>query len=99
MKNMPQPEQPLGAGDPRRVGRWKLTGRLGAGGMGAVYLGRSGDEWAAVKVISRGLANSPGFRARCEREIAATRRVSGSRVAELIDADSESVQPWLAMRY
>ena len=35
-----EPVTPLAPEDPRRLGRYELLGRLGAGGMGVVYLGR-----------------------------------------------------------
>lgn len=90
---------PLGLGDPKRMGSWDLVGRLGSGGMGTVYLGRQGDRVAAVKVIAPGLAESPDFRARFRREVEICRRVSGEQVAELLDADPDAAQPWLAVRY
>lgn len=89
----------LGPGDPTQLGEWKLVGRLGAGGMGTVYLGRKGDRTAAVKAIAPALADSPDFRARFRREIVVCRRVSGTQVAELYDADPDAPQPWLAVRY
>ncbi len=87
----------LGAGDPRQVGPYRLEGRLGSGGMGQVFLGRSpGGQLAAVKVIHPELADSPAFRARFARELAAARQVSGRFTAPLVDADMDGPQPWLA---
>jgi serine/threonine protein kinase len=62
----------LRAGDPRSAGRFRLLGRLGAGGMGQVFLGRSaGGRLVAVKVIRPELAgdpvSGPGSRARWPR--------------------------------
>ena len=55
----------LQPGDPRRIGPYWLEGRLGAGGMGRVYLGRSpGGRHVAVKAIRAELAESPDFRTR-----------------------------------
>ena len=68
----------LQAGDPPQIGPYLLLGRLGAGGMGQVFLGRSpGGRLVAVKVIRAELAGDPGFRARFAREVAAARKVSG----------------------
>jgi predicted Ser/Thr protein kinase len=67
--------------------------------MGTVYLGRQGDRTAAVKAIAPALAGSPDFRARFRREIDICRRVHGAQVAELLDADPDAPQPWLAVRY
>ena len=90
----------LQAGDPRSVGPYRLLGRLGAGGMGQVFLGRSaGGRLVAVKVIRPELAGEPGFRARFAREVAAARTVSGLFTALVVDADAEAVVPWLATAY
>ncbi len=94
-----QAEAALGAGDPTRLGSWDLLGRLGAGGMGTVYLGRQDNQIAAVKAIAPALAGSPDFRARFRREIDICRRVHGAQVAELLDANPDAAQPWLAVRY
>ncbi|WKX69208.1 serine/threonine-protein kinase [Streptomyces sp. XD-27] len=87
----------LAADDPRWVGPYRITGRLGAGGMGRVYLGRSpGGRAVAVKVIRPELTGDPGFRARFAREAAAARSVSGAFTAAVVGADPDSVPPWLA---
>ena len=86
----------LQAGDPPQIGPYLLLGRLGAGGMGQVFLGRSpGGRLVAVKVIRAGLAGDPGFRARFAREVAAARRVSGVFTAPVVDADLTAPLPWL----
>lgn len=84
---------------PRRIGRWKIERQLGAGGMGRVYLGRHGNDVAAVKVVHAGLATDPQFRARFRREVAVTRRAAGRFVASVVDADPDATEPWLAIRY
>jgi serine/threonine protein kinase len=69
--------QELRIGDPRRVGPYRLLGRLGAGGMGRVFLGRSaGGRLVAVKVIKDELAADPEFRERFREEVAGARLVS-----------------------
>jgi len=86
--------------DPEWVGPYRLLGRLGAGGMGEVYLGRSpGGRLVAVKVIRPELAADQGFRTRFAREAAAARTVSGIFTAPVVDADTEAPQPWLATAY
>ncbi|MCX5207245.1 PQQ-binding-like beta-propeller repeat protein [Streptomyces sp. NBC_00237] len=90
----------LEAGDPRQVGRYRITARLGAGGMGRVYLGRSASGRAvAVKVVRAELAEDPGFRARFALEIEAASRVTGFFTAAVVDADPEGSPAWLATAY
>ena len=90
----------LQAGDPQQVGPYRLVGRLGAGGMGQVFLARSaGGRLVAVKVIRAELADEPGFRARFAQEVAAARRVSGLFTAVVVDADVSGEVPWLATGY
>jgi eukaryotic-like serine/threonine-protein kinase len=90
----------LQPGDPQRVGPYRLRGRLGAGGMGQVYLGLSpGGRQVAVKVIRADLAEDAEFRARFRREIAVARTVSGLFTAPVIDADVDGPVPWLVTAY
>ncbi|MFD9407293.1 MDR family MFS transporter [Streptomyces sp. NPDC059989] len=88
------------AGDPARIGPYRLIARLGAGGMGLVYLGRSeGGRTVAVKVVQAEHAGHPEFRTRFAREVAAARRVGGSWTADVLDADPEAAVPWVATQY
>ncbi|MFF4351595.1 serine/threonine-protein kinase [Streptomyces sp. NPDC001530] len=86
--------------DPMKIGPYRIVGRLGSGGMGWVYLGRSpaGRE-VAVKVVRPELAAEGEFRERFAREVAAARVVSGAYTAAVIDADTEAELPWLATMY
>ncbi|WP_131803661.1 MULTISPECIES: serine/threonine-protein kinase [Pseudofrankia] len=91
---------PLGPADRRVVGSYRLRGRLGAGGMGTVFLGVDPDgQPAAVKVIRSDLLDEPQFRERFSREITAARRVRGTRVAQVLDADPDADEPWMATEY
>ncbi|GAA4630823.1 hypothetical protein GCM10023196_057710 [Actinoallomurus vinaceus] len=90
----------LQPGDPKRVGQYRLLARLGAGGMGRVYLGRSqGGRTVAVKVIHPSFAEDPRFRRRFRQEVAAARRVGGFHTAHVVDADPEADPPWLVTEY
>lgn len=92
--------QPLDPGEPQSIGAYRLLGRLGAGGMGRVYLGRStGGRTVAVKVVHPHFALDEEFRARFRRELEAARRVGGQWTAPVLDADPEAPVPWLATRY
>jgi serine/threonine protein kinase len=86
--------------DPRLIGPFELVGRLGAGGMGRVFLGMSAaGRPVAVKIIHAGLAADPEFRARFSIEVAAARKVSGLFTALVVDADVDVQVPWLATAY
>lgn len=82
------------------VAGYRLAARLGAGGMGRVYLSHTqGGRPVAIKVVRPELADDPAFRRRFGREIRAAQRVRGAYTAELIDADADGVPPWLATVY
>ncbi|MER7570269.1 serine/threonine-protein kinase [Streptomyces sp. NPDC126514] len=92
--------QPLGADEPTVVGPYRLLGRLGSGGMGRVYLGRSaGGRTVAVKIVHPHFALDEEFRARFRREVEAARRVGGAWTAPVLDADPEAPVPWVATVY
>jgi eukaryotic-like serine/threonine-protein kinase len=90
----------LGPGDPASVGPYRLLGRLGAGGMGQVYLAKSpGGRLVAIKLIRPELAEERGFRSRFSSEISAAKNVSGIYTAAVVDADAEGELPWMATVY
>ncbi|MFI1396267.1 bifunctional serine/threonine-protein kinase/ABC transporter substrate-binding protein [Streptomyces sp. NPDC020681] len=92
--------QPLTAGDPPGIGGHRLLGRLGAGGMGVVYLARSaGGALVALKVIRAEHAADPGFRARFEREARAAGRITGRWTTPVAGADPLAREPWLATAF
>ncbi|MFI0985624.1 MDR family MFS transporter [Streptomyces exfoliatus] len=86
--------------DPTHIGPYRLIARLGEGGMGLVYLGRSElGRTVAVKVVQADHAQHPEFRKRFAREVAAARRVGGDWTAAVLDADTEAAVPWVATQY
>ncbi len=86
--------------DPRLIGPYQLLGRLGAGGMGRVFLGVSAaGRPVAVKIVHAELAADPEFRTRFSTEVAAARKVSGLFTALVVDADVDAPVPWLATAY
>ncbi|WP_019070344.1 serine/threonine-protein kinase, partial [Streptomyces hokutonensis] len=90
----------LGAADPQRIGAYRLLGRLGAGGMGQVYLARSDrGRTVAVKLVREDLAAQEEFRARFRQEVQAARQVGGHWTAPVLDADTEAAVPWVATGY
>src|SRR6266536_2788028 len=94
------PAPPLLAGDPSRLGRYTLVGRLGQGGMGVVYLGRDEDgRLVAIKVIRPELAANPDYLARFRLEVELGRKVNGPFVAEVLDAGFDSERPYLVTAY
>ncbi|WP_181789514.1 serine/threonine-protein kinase, partial [Streptomyces phytophilus] len=86
--------------DPRRIGPFEVLGRLGAGGMGLVYLARSASgRRVAIKTVRTELAEDQLFRVRFTREVEAARAVSGFYTAPVVDADPRAAVPWLATAY
>jgi hypothetical protein len=92
--------QPLSGDDPVQIGRYRLRSRLGAGGMGRVYLASTpAGRPVALKVVRPELSHDQEFRARFRQEIQAAQRVRGLYTAELVDADPDADPPWLATAY
>ncbi|MFE9100505.1 serine/threonine-protein kinase [Actinomadura geliboluensis] len=91
---------PLAPGDPARLGRYELTGRLGEGGQSVVYLGRREDgTQAAVKLLRDQFSRSPEWRARFEREMRMIGRVAGFCTAQVVEADISGDLPYVVSEY
>ncbi|MGV9379583.1 serine/threonine-protein kinase [Nonomuraea sp. NPDC003707] len=85
-------------GDPKHVGRYVLTGRLGAGGQGIVYLAGAPDgAQVALKVINAEVGSDA--RRLFEREFAVLRRVSSFCTAQVLDADVTADPPYIVSEY
>ncbi|MFF1556344.1 protein kinase [Streptomyces sp. NPDC058279] len=92
--------QPLGPDDPTMVAGYRLAARLGAGGMGKVYLSHTpGGRPVAIKVIRPEFAEDPQFRSRFRQEVHSAQRVQGLYTAPVIDSDTDGPTPWLATAY
>ncbi|OKK13050.1 hypothetical protein AMK16_31420 [Streptomyces sp. CB00455] len=92
--------EPLTPTDPAWIGAYALLARLGAGGMGQVYLGRSpGGRLVAVKVVREEITGHPEALARFRREARTVRAVRSAYTANLIDASLEAAPYWLATEY
>ncbi|WP_051343215.1 protein kinase domain-containing protein [Pseudonocardia spinosispora] len=90
----------LRTGDPATVGPFQIHRRLGAGGMGQVYLGRDpAGRWAAVKVVHDAFIGDREFHRRFAREIDIAARVRAPWTVALLDADASADRPWLATEY
>ncbi|MFD4482430.1 protein kinase [Streptomyces sp. NPDC058471] len=93
---------PLPTGAARHIGPYRLLARIGAGGMGEVFLARRGQgRLVAVKAVRQGLDLDldDAFRVRFRREMAAARAVTGPFTAALLDGDANAPLPWLATEY
>ncbi|GAB3973260.1 hypothetical protein GCM10029978_052210 [Actinoallomurus acanthiterrae] len=90
----------LRPGDPQTLGAYRLTGRLGEGGQGIVFLGQGRDGTSvAVKVLRGRWAADRRLRERFAKEVAAARRVAPFCVAQVLDADLESAQPYIVTEF
>ncbi|XRQ10092.1 serine/threonine protein kinase [Actinomadura welshii] len=91
---------PLQPGDPQRLGQYEITGRLGVGEQGAVFLGRgpSGGQ-VAVKVLHVRLSGEPVARSRFAGAFTAARKVSGFCTAAILDADVEGDRPFVVSEW
>ncbi|MGW3570807.1 serine/threonine-protein kinase, partial [Streptomyces sp. NPDC000941] len=90
----------LGPEDPRWIGEYRLIRRLGAGGMGRVFLAHSPrGRTVAVKLVQTELAQQAEFRRRFKQEVRAAQRVGGEWTAPVLDADTEAATPWVATGY
>jgi len=97
---LPPVFQPLQADDPREVGGYRLYARLGAGGMGRVYLAYTpGGRPVAIKVVRPEFAGDGEFRRRFAHEVGSARRIHGLYTAQVIDSGLDEAAPWLVTAY
>ena len=92
--------QPLRPGDPAHLGEYELQGRLGAGGMGTVFLGSSPrGRLVAVKVVRAEFIQDEEFLGRFRSEVSRARQVPPFCTAEVLDADLDHEPPYLVVEY
>ncbi|WP_406484547.1 serine/threonine-protein kinase [Streptomyces sp. NBC_01563] len=92
--------QPLGGDDPTTIAGYRLAAKLGAGGMGKVYLSYTpGGRPVAIKVIRPEFGEDAEFRRRFAQEVKSAQRVQGLFTAPVIDAATDAAHPWLATAY
>jgi serine/threonine protein kinase len=89
----------LRAGDPEQIGPWQIVNRLGAGGMGIVYMGTNGTRAAAIKIVRDFLLEDPSSRTRLAREVTSLKKVKSKYVAEIVGADIDANPAWIATNY
>lgn len=92
--------QPLAADDPRRLGAYDIVARLGEGGQGVVYLGKSDSgEQVAVKLLHHALVADADARTRFLREVAVAQRVARFCTAPVLHADLDGSRPYIVSEY
>ncbi|WP_159403781.1 serine/threonine-protein kinase [Streptomyces sp. NRRL S-646] len=93
--------QPLESTDPAAIGGYPLLGRLGAGGMGQVYLSRTPTgRPLALKTVRPDLTAAPDFETRFSREIRSSDRVRSPWTVSVVDFSAPGHRPqWLVTEY
>jgi serine/threonine protein kinase len=90
----------LKPGDPRQIGQYRLVGRLGAGGMGVVYLAQAPEgHLVAVKQLRADLADDPTFKTRFQREASTLTRVHAACTARVLAVAVDALTPYLVLEY
>ena len=95
----PLPGRPLEPRDPAALGPWVTRRRIGAGGMGVVFLAENGQTQAAVKMVRPGLLDDPHVQTRFSREVDTLRRVRDVHICGYLDADVDHDPAWMATEY
>ena len=91
--------EPLTSKDPKEIGPFSIIARLGAGGMGSVYLGKKGIDQYAIKVINSSLLSDKNARKRFSAEVETLRKLDSEFIAKIVDAEIDADDPWLAMEF
>ncbi len=91
--------RPLNSRDPKSIGGFTLINRLGAGGMGDVFLAERGGQNVAIKVIRDSFADDPNYIARFTREINIVKIVSHPNVIGFVDLGTDDGRLWYASEF
>lgn len=86
---------------PDRLGEYLIGKKIGAGGMGSVYLATNvhTDQVVAIKILPSALAREPGFVERFHREIEALKKMHNPYVIEFYDSGVENDIYYYVMEY
>jgi serine/threonine protein kinase len=84
---------------PKAIGQYKLVGRLGAGGMGVVYIASKGSETVALKIIRDSIIDDPSQATRFIREIETLKSINSSHVAKVLDTGTHNERPWFTTEF
>jgi serine/threonine protein kinase len=91
---------PLEPGDPASLGQYEVVGKLGAGGQGAVYLGRSpSGQYIAIKLLHEQMNTDSSARTRFAREVEAAQKVSPFCTAQVLDYDLHGRPPYIISEF
>ena len=85
--------------DPKAIGPYKLVGRLGAGGMGVVYIASKGSETVALKIIRDSIIDDPSQATRFIREIETLKSIDSPHVAKVLDTGTHHERPWFTTEF
>ena len=85
--------------DPDQIGPFEIIARLGAGGMGVVFLGTKGVDRYAIKVVRSSYLDSPDLKSRFRREIETLRKLDSPNVARLVESGTEPDIAWHAVEF
>jgi serine/threonine protein kinase len=91
--------KPLSPKDPKEIGGFTLVGRLGAGGMGVVYLASRKSDSVALKVIRESLIDDEVEATRFTREVVTLEKIQSPNVAEIIEAGVDDGRAWFAVEF
>ena len=91
--------KPLSPKDPKEIGGFTLVGRLGAGGMGVVYLASRKSDSVALKVIRDSFLDDEVEASRFTREISTLEKIQSPHVARILETGIDDGRAWFAVEF